>query len=640
MSSSRTPNRSALPLPAREQEPDPRFLFANTAVIGDCPQRGGHGKFRFETMWSKSRLEPCVAPFEKDPATCRVCRLSGAALQLRRCIRLVAESPSMQTLMLKAAPIAASDAPVVISGESGTGKEVLARALHANSPRRNKPFLAVNVAALPEGLLESELFGHLKGAFTGASTAKRGLFEAADGGTLLLDEISEMPLALQAKLLRVLQNGEVRRVGDTRPFSVDVRVLYTTNQDLRACVARLRFREDLYYRLHVFTLLVPPLRERREDILPLARLFLEQKHHPTGGFTASALGVIESYRWPGNVRELANAVAHGAALSGRDDVDAAHLPEEIVNRRPAPAPAKLGTLAEAEREHVLRVLEACGGRQTDAARMLGIGRTTLWRKLWGVGIEAEGAGRSAREVRQSVNAGTSGRKTGPMAERLRELDVRRMAAPNRHPEILRTFDSLAPGNAFVVVIDHDPKPLLYQFQVERTGRFEWSVLEAGPERFRIEIRRRERHGPRNATEFLARDHRRLSGIFSDVARLLTAGSFQESAHRFAEAACGLIWHTDAEERVLFPAFEKATSNTRGPTVVMRAEHLEIRRLMDVTRAALSLPHADKSNEALRQLVEAVTAHSAKEVEVLYPLTDHAIGGERERDDLVRCLQAC
>src|SRR3990170_5901875 len=199
-------------------------------------------------MRNDSPLTPCVTPFEQDPATCRVCRLVPAALQLRRCCRLVAESPSMQALMLRAAPIAASDAPVVISGESGTGKEVLARALHANSPRRNKPFLAVNVAALPGGLLESELFGHLKGAFTGASTTKPGLFEAADGGTLLLDAISEMPLSLQAKLLRVLQGGEVRRVGDTRPFSVDVRVLCTTHQDLRSAVARLQFREDLYYR--------------------------------------------------------------------------------------------------------------------------------------------------------------------------------------------------------------------------------------------------------------------------------------------------------------------------------------------------------------------------------------------------------
>ena len=336
-----------------------------------------------------AQVPPCVTPFEKGGRLCSICRLVPEAPGLRRCSRLVAESASMRALMLRAAPIAASDAPVVITGESGTGKEVLARALHANSPRKNKPFLAVNVAALPGELLESELFGHVKGAFTGASAARSGLFEAADGGTLLLDETSEMPLALQAKLLRVLQDGEVRRVGDTRPFSVDVRVLCATNQDLRASLAQRRFREDLYYRLRVFTLLVPPLRERREDILPLARLFLEQEHHPTGRFTASTLEVLDRCRWPGNVRELANAVKHGAVLSGRDDVDTVHLPDEIVRPRPAPTSANLGTLADVEREHVLRVLEACGGRQGDAARILGVGRTTLWRKLRALGIEAE-----------------------------------------------------------------------------------------------------------------------------------------------------------------------------------------------------------------------------------------------------------
>ena len=545
----------------------------------------------------------------------------------------------MQALMLRAAPIAASDAPVVISGESGTGKEVLARALHANSPRRNKPFLAVNVAALPGGLLESELFGHLKGAFTDASTAKHGLFEAADGGTLLLDEISEMPLTLQAKLLRVLQGGEVRRVGDTRSFSVDVRVLCTTNQDLRACVARLQFREDLYYRLRVFTLLVPPLRERGEDILSLARLFLEQEHHPTGRFTASALEVIENYHWPGNVRELANAVKHGAVLSGGDDVDTPHLPEDLVRPRPAPTATKLGTLAEVEREHVLRALEACGGRQTDAARLLGIGRTTLWRKLGGLGTGPQGVEPSARNMPPRANAGLSGERTGPLAERPRELDVRRMAAPRRHPEIFRTFDRLDPDDAFVVVIDHDPRPLLYQFQMERSGQFEWSVLEAGAERFRVEIRRRGSPGPRNITEFLERDHRRFCGIFFDVGRRLAAGSLPESAYRFEEGACGLNWHLNAEEQVLFPAFEGATGNTRGPTVVMRAEHLEIRRLMDTVRVALGLADAYASSEALRRLIGALSAHSAKEVQVLYPLTDRAIGDERERDDLVRHMQA-
>src|SRR5512146_959800 len=181
----------------------------------------------------------CVVPFEKGPELCSVCRLTQDSPGLRRCSRLVARSPAMRSVLQRAAPIAASAASVVILGESGSGKEVLARALHANSPRKHQPFVAINVAALPAELLESELFGHAKGAFTGASTAKRGLFEAADGGTLLLDEIAEMPLALQAKLLRSLQDGEIRRVGDTRPFSVDVRILCATNRDLRACVLQL-----------------------------------------------------------------------------------------------------------------------------------------------------------------------------------------------------------------------------------------------------------------------------------------------------------------------------------------------------------------------------------------------------------------
>ncbi|MBI2893740.1 MAG: sigma-54-dependent Fis family transcriptional regulator [Deltaproteobacteria bacterium] len=332
----------------------------------------------------------CEEPFERGPKLCAHCGLATEVQGLKRCSRVVAGSHAMQALMVKAAPIAGSDAPVVIRGESGSGKEVLARALHANSPRRSRPFLAVNVAALPGELLESELFGHVKGAFTGAATAKAGLFEAAEGGTLLLDEIAEMPLPLQAKLLRALQDGEVRRVGDTRPFSADVRILCASNQDLAARVTERRFREDLYYRLRVFVLTVPSLRERVPDILPLASMFLEQEKHATCRFTKPARRVLEEHRWPGNVRELANAVKHGAVLSRGADVDAAHLPEEVTSPRAArSSPSALRTLAEVEREHVMQVIEACGGRQTDAARVLGIGRTTLWRKLRAFGIETE-----------------------------------------------------------------------------------------------------------------------------------------------------------------------------------------------------------------------------------------------------------
>jgi len=332
----------------------------------------------------------CDTPFETGGSLCKVCRLLPESPQGRRCSRLVATSPAMKALLQRAAIVAGTDASVVMRGESGSGKEVVARAIHANSPRRLKPFLAVNCAALPTELLESEFFGHARGAFTGAQNARRGLFEAANGGTLFLDEIAEMPLPLQAKLLRALQDGEIRRVGESQPVHVDVRVICATHQNLQQCVREKRFREDLYFRLKIFTLAVPALRERREDIAPLARMFLAQDGH-TGAFTPRAMAALEKYPWPGNVRELQNAVKHGAVLSRGGPVEPEHLPEEL--SLPALLPIReedgeLVTLEEAERRHVLRVLEACHGQQGDAARILGVGRTTLWRKLKGYGVTA------------------------------------------------------------------------------------------------------------------------------------------------------------------------------------------------------------------------------------------------------------
>ena len=326
----------------------------------------------------------CDTPFEAGGGLCRVCRLLPETPQGRRCSRLVARSPAMRKLLERASTVANTDASVVLRGESGSGKEVVARALHANSARRQKPFLAVNCAALPAELLESELFGHAKGAFTGAQVARKGLFETADGGTLFLDEIAEMPLQLQAKLLRVLQDGEVRRVGESEPVHVDVRIICATHQNLQQCVRERRFREDLYFRLKVFTLLVPPLRERADDVPVLAGMFLDQEA-PGSKFSKGAMDALQGYSWPGNVRELLNAVKHGAVLARGKTVELGHLPDELT--QPSLAPLRLEdenalvTLAEAERRHVLRVLEACGGRQLDAARVLGIGRTTLWRKM-------------------------------------------------------------------------------------------------------------------------------------------------------------------------------------------------------------------------------------------------------------------
>jgi two-component system response regulator HydG len=340
----------------------------------------------------------CSSPFESGPRLCKVCRAATDELGVRRCSRVVAESAEMRELMVRAARIAASDSPVVILGESGTGKEVLARTLHANSRRRAKSMVAVNVGAIPGELLESELFGHVRGAFTGAVERKVGFFEEADGSTLFLDEIAEMPQHLQVKLLRVLQDGEVRRVGEVRPFTVDVRILCATHRDLRALVAEGRFREDLYYRLKVFTLTLPPLRKRADDIDALVRQFLERAGRDPGSISPAALAVLRRWRWPGNIRELANAVEHAVVLAGDARVEVSHLPDEIV--RPevhvpeAQGPATLRSLAEVEREHVLRVLAACDGNQVDAAATLGIGRTTLWRKLRSYGVDpAAPAGR-------------------------------------------------------------------------------------------------------------------------------------------------------------------------------------------------------------------------------------------------------
>ena len=330
-------------------------------------------------------MEPLVS------CTCSVCGLVPRAPLLHGATELVAESAAMQRTLRRVARFAASSAPVVILGETGTGKEVIARVLHANSARAGHPFVPVNVAALPSELLESELFGHGKGAFTGATTARRGLFEAATRGTLFLDEIGEMPLPLQAKLLRALQDGEVRRVGENRSFAVDARIVCATHRDLAARVREGAFRDDLFYRLKVLTIRVPPLRQRRDDILPLARHLLEREPGAPHGLTDAVRARLLAYPWPGNVRELQNAVRHGAALASGPVVDVEDLPEELWAPGGVgacdgldaghPAPEQLRTLAEVERAHILRVLDACGGSRTEAARTLGIARNTLWRKL-------------------------------------------------------------------------------------------------------------------------------------------------------------------------------------------------------------------------------------------------------------------
>jgi DNA-binding NtrC family response regulator len=306
---------------------------------------------------------------------------------------LVAQSPAMQDVLDLVERVAPTDATLLIQGESGTGKEVIAKAVHHASARATRPFVAVNCGAVPETLLESELFGYVRGAFTGATVNKIGLFEEATGGTLFLDEIAEMPPALQVKLLRVLQSGEVRRLGATQTATIDVRVVAATHGDLAAMISQGTFREDLFYRLNVIQISLPPLRDRREDIPALAEHFLARSAGKLGRelrLSAEAVERLLRYPWPGNVRELENAIERAAILARGATVEATDLPPHVaagVQLGPSPTLPRQITLAEMERIHILQTLERFGRNHSGAAEALGIGRTTLWRKLKEYGIE-------------------------------------------------------------------------------------------------------------------------------------------------------------------------------------------------------------------------------------------------------------
>ena len=306
---------------------------------------------------------------------------------------LVGRSPPMRRVFSLVDRVARSQASVLLHGESGTGKELLARAIHARSRRAGGPFVAFNCAAVPENLLESELFGHEKGAFTGADAARSGLFREASGGTLFLDEIGEMSAALQPKLLRALQERSVRPVGSDREVKVDVRVLAATHQDIEAATAAGSFRADLYYRLAVVSLRAPPLRERPEDVAELATLFLaeacERDARDQLRLSASAVAALGDYTWPGNVRELKNAMEHAAALAEAGFVGVADLPEAIAGdaaHEEAADDRLFLPLLEVERRHVLRVYDGVSRNKSEAARLLGIDRKTLAAKLQRFGM--------------------------------------------------------------------------------------------------------------------------------------------------------------------------------------------------------------------------------------------------------------
>lgn len=315
--------------------------------------------------------------------------------------KMVGQSPAMQQLFEQLQIIAQAEGPVLIQGETGTGKELVARALHAQSRRADFPFLAVNCAGIPQELLESEFFGHAAGAFTGANKARKGLLVEASGGSLLLDEIGEMPLSLQSKLLRALQDGSIRPVGQDTEEQVDVRILAATHRDLMQKVEAGEFREDLYYRLETFALHLPPLRARGQDKLHLAKQLLDrlakEQQRSVKGFSPEAEALLEAYKYPGNIRELQNILERALAFCDQARIEAWHLPERLKQDQHQPAPEEPSKVAEMERRllegnklpsleqlqqrYVQLVLEETQGNKRRAAALLGVGRRTLYRWL-------------------------------------------------------------------------------------------------------------------------------------------------------------------------------------------------------------------------------------------------------------------
>jgi len=326
-------------------------------------------------------------------------RLRRMVEESRRVDELLGSSPAIKKVYELLDQVVDSTASVLVTGESGTGKELVARALHERSRRKDGPFVAINCAAMPEALLESELFGHVRGAFTDARAARTGLLVQADGGTLLLDEIGDLPLPLQPKLLRALQERKVRPVGGDEEIPFDVRLVATTNRDLESAVEEERFREDLYFRINVIHVKMPPLRARGGDVLLLAQAFIDRLAAQAGkhvtGISPVAAERLMAYSWPGNIRELQNCIERAIAITGYEKIAVDDLPEKIRGYRSSHVlvasddPSELVPLEEVERRYILRVMEATGGNKTMAAQILGLTRKTLYRKLERYGVASE-----------------------------------------------------------------------------------------------------------------------------------------------------------------------------------------------------------------------------------------------------------
>jgi DNA-binding NtrC family response regulator len=389
----RLPKLDGLSLFQRARESAPRtdfILMTSFGSVSDAVKALKDGARDYLTKpFDLDELRLRVAALAERRGLERQLEAARAQLSGSTDAAIVGESPPMRRLLERLATVAETEAPVLVTGESGTGKELVARRIHALSSRHAAPFVAVNCAAFPETLLEAELFGHERGAFTGASRKREGRFKAADRGTLLLDEVGEMPLPAQAKLLRVLQEGVVEPLGTNTGIRVDVRIVSATHRDLRRQIAEGQFREDLFYRLNVVGLHIPPLRERPSDLPLLVGHFLRlclPRAAPNPEISVRAWQALSTYPFLGNVRELAHAIQHAVVLSRGGPIDAEHLPEDIT--RAAAARVQEGTLPplasvvrQAEREHIMKALAIAQGKRARAAELLGISRKNLWEKL-------------------------------------------------------------------------------------------------------------------------------------------------------------------------------------------------------------------------------------------------------------------
>jgi DNA-binding NtrC family response regulator len=379
----------------RQDETIPVVMMTAHGAIDGAVEAMKAGAMDFLTKpLDHNALFALITVMAEEHRASRAQRTLNQRLDGQRVGGLVGQSRVMRALARTIDSLASSDASAILTGESGTGKEVAARAIHMASARADKPFVAINAAAIPEGLVESEVFGHEQGAFTGATRSRPGVFELANGGTLFLDEIAEMPIALQPKLLRVLEDGSARRLGGGRDVKFDVRVLAATNRAPAQAIRDGRLREDLYYRLSVFELTLPPLRERADDIALLAAHFvrdLGRKHHvEVEGVGDAAREILESHSWPGNVRELRNVIERATIVARSGWIEPRHLPPYLQALREGASPTLVlpagTTLAEAERLLILQTLERVGNNKAEAARQLGLDVKTIRNKLRAYGM--------------------------------------------------------------------------------------------------------------------------------------------------------------------------------------------------------------------------------------------------------------